>query len=67
MKHNCMEWSNAVIKIDAILNRDFPEVISCYGPAISKIEYVEKFDTWVAHCDEYATFINFCPFCGKEL
>lgn len=41
--------------------------ISHYGEAIVYIEYVEDGDFWVAHCDEYATVIKYCPFCGIEL
>jgi len=41
--------------------------ISHYGEAIAHIEYVEEGNFWVAHCDEYATVIKYCPFCGKEL
>jgi len=39
--------------------------ISVYGEAIVKIEYAG--DVAFAHCDEYATQINYCPFCGKKL
>lgn len=47
-----------------------------YGMAVMRIEYGAwgnaKIDEsprrgWVAHNDEYGTFIKFCPFCGEKL
>ena len=38
-----------------------------YGPSIRYIEYAPDLSMWVAHCDEYATIIKYCPFCGEEL
>lgn len=41
--------------------------ISNHGEAIRYIEYAPELNVWVAHCDEYATVIKYCPFCGEEL
>ena len=38
-----------------------------YGPSIASIIGSKKSGKWFAYNDEYATQINFCPFCGKKL
>jgi len=66
MNHNCKEWTDSIIEMDRIRGNT-PKAIYYYGPAITKIEFIEDTGAWVAHCDEYATIINFCPFCGMKL
>jgi hypothetical protein len=49
---------------------DFPGVeetpdLICYGPIIHGIEKTKT--GWIAHNDEYASYIKFCPFCGEKL
>ena len=61
------EWSAYIEKEEKIKEVLFASDISNYGEAIEYIEYVEKGDFWVGHCDEYATIIKYCPFCGKKL
>ena len=39
--------------------------IQCYGPTIFSI--VKTTGGWVAHNGEYASVIDFCPFCGQRL
>ena len=41
--------------------------VSSHGPAIPYIEYLFNDSKWVAHCDEYASMIEYCPFCGMRL
>jgi hypothetical protein len=53
-KHECSKF---VMK--AKRNDDF------HGPAIWSIEKSNR--GWIAHNDEYASYINYCPFCGKKL
>lgn len=42
-----------------------------WGESISFIEFMEPFwggaIGWVARNEDYATFINYCPFCGQRL
>lgn len=38
-----------------------------YGDAVGSIVFSLDMDCWLAFNDEYATIINYCPFCGKEL
>jgi hypothetical protein len=41
--------------------------VADFGPSIRYIEYLDDPGVWVAHCDEYATIIEYCPFCGIYL
>jgi len=36
-----------------------------FGSAIYAIE--KRNGKWIAHNDEYASYISYCPFCGKKL
>ena len=38
-----------------------------YGDAITRIDWDEEKKLWFASNDEYATSINYCPWCGKKL
>ena len=62
MKHLCKEFEENKGRTYG-MKMSIPN----YGPAISRIEYVKEHLCWVAHCDEYATAINYCPFCGEKL
>lgn len=42
------------------------EGVFSFGPAITNIIKLDGIG-WVAHCGEYASAINFCPFCGEKL
>jgi len=61
------EWSVYIEKEEKMNEMLLASSISNYGEAIEYIEYVEEGDFWVAHCNEYATIIKYCPFCGKKL
>lgn len=62
--HECNEYNEATRKGHPL-----------WGDAIFFIEYGEfpvgddsgECVAWVAHNDEYGTFINYCPFCGVLL
>jgi len=60
MIHSCEEWDKVK---DIELRVDIP----WYGPSITRIEYVKEHKRWIAHCDEYASIIKYCPFCGEQL
>lgn len=53
-KHKC---SKLVMRFQR--NDDF------HGLAIYTIEKTNR--GWIAHNDEYSSYINYCPFCGKKL
>jgi wobble nucleotide-excising tRNase len=66
MEHKCKQIEQS-LKNDVGRIVDGNKLIPNHGPAISHIEYVSSMNVWVAHCDEYATVIKYCPFCGEEL
>lgn len=53
-EHVCKKFTRKARRMD-----DF------FGSAIFRIEKIDG--RWVAHNDEYASYINFCPFCGEKL
>ena len=65
LKHRCEE----MVELEkAELNMDLKaQWISRHGPAVRYMQYVFNENKWVAHCDEYATLIEYCPFCGMKL
>jgi hypothetical protein len=66
MKHTCEQMDlSRRNNIGRIISGN--KLIPNHGPAIVYIEYVPDMDIWVAHCDEYASIINYCPFCGEKL
>lgn len=68
MEHKCKQMEQSLRNdVGRIVHEDDNRVISNHGPAIRHIEYVPNMNIWVAHCDEYATVIKYCPFCGEEL
>lgn len=72
MLHNCKElkdnedisWGGTSKEKSEAFRR---ARVSCYGPAVKQIVYVENLDIWVATNGEYATAVKFCPFCGVNL
>ena len=76
MRHECKQMQEEIERSWERLSRI--GIIPNHGPAIRHIEHVPDFgviknhevifeNVWVAHCDEYATVIKYCPFCGTEL
>lgn len=62
MKHKCQEKEYLYNKYDYHTIRQLG-----YGEAIGEIKYSEEFKLWHTDNDEYASPINFCPFCGINL
>ena len=44
-----------------------PHSWSSHGPSIRYILYDQIDQKWYADCDEYASEIFYCPFCGAKL
>ena len=65
MRHKCkqMEQSHEMAYEYGIKMTGIPN----HGPAISYVEYAPDLNAWVAHYNEYATVIEYCPFCGIHL
>ena len=65
LKHRCQEMVDSA---KAELKMDFKgEWVAKHGPSIRYIQFIFNEGSWVAHCDEYATLIEYCPFCGMTL
>ncbi len=62
MKHQCKEREELNEKYDYSITSSLG-----YGEAIGKIVFSEEYKIWHTDNDEYATIINFCPFCGIKL
>lgn len=60
--HECQD-SRVLIDMARVSSNDHRE----HGVAIDYIYFNDKDSQWVATNDEYATAINFCPFCGEKL
>jgi hypothetical protein len=67
-KHECKEMVECVkiyeeygVAINSIEIRDHPKIESEEGV------HVETSARWMANNGEYATAVNFCPFCGIKL
>jgi len=58
-KHECEEISIDWPRVDEA------EGIFMYGPILHSI--VKEDGKWIAHNGEFASYIAFCPFCGKKL
>ncbi len=60
MLHKCMPvWAERE-------SQEFRDVsFSAYGPAITECCELDDGELWVSN-DEYATRVNFCPFCGYK-
>ena len=64
--HNCKEFDENKEKYGWRGHNIPKEIYSC-GGAIDEIQYNEKANLWHTYNNEYATIINFCPFCGIKL
>ena len=60
--HKCEEWKN-FHKVKFLAPDDHSE----HGSSINKIINYNNEKYWWASCNEYATMIQYCPFCGINL
>lgn len=63
--HRCRE--HLEVNKKTYYKRQALRALPSYGGAVGNIIFDFYVNCWLAFNDEYASIINYCPFCGKEL
>lgn len=72
MTDNRKHYCDVMAAMDARQEEGDLSDTAFWGCAFDAIEYgefsrISNRRGWVAHNEEYGTFINYCPFCGVKL